>query len=109
MEIKNNLINTLDPYRVRMDPKAEAAGPRARSAGEEQAASAQGDRVSLSPSALLHTLAHSEAARAPEVRQEKVDALKEQVATGEYVIDPRKIAGRLLENETLLAATLSGE
>lgn len=108
MEIKNNLLNKLDPYRTTLDPKAEAASARTKGA-QANAAAPQGDRVSLSPNALLHTAAHAEAGRAPEVRQDKVEALKEQVASGNYSVDSRKIAEKLLRDETLLAETLGND
>ena len=115
MEIKNSLLRNLDPYRNKIDSKeAAASGGAGRSKGpapgqtQGQASAAQGDRVSLSSSALLHTTAHAAASGAPDVRQEKVDALKERVASGEYTVDSRKVAEKLLESEALLAGTLGG-
>lgn len=111
MEIKNSLLRNLDPYRNKIDSKeAAASGGAGRSKGsaaQGQASAAQGDRVSLSSSALLHTTAHAAASGAPDVRREKVDALKERVASGEYTVDSRKVAEKLLESEALLAGTLS--
>lgn len=109
MEIKNSLLKQVDPYRSTIESKSDAASGRARGAGEAAPSSAQGDRVSLSPSALMHTTAHAAASRAPEVRQEKVDSIKERLANGEYTIDSRKIAKKLLETDALLAGTLDQE
>lgn len=108
MEIKNALLRNLDPYRNKIDSKDEAAGSAARKAGTQgqPAASAMGDRVSLSSSALLHTTAHAAVGAAPEVRQGKIDAIKELVATGNYQIDSRKVAEKLIQSEALLAGTL---
>lgn len=108
MEIKNVLLGNLDPYRMKIDGKdaVDAAGQAKNAA--RTSVPVQGDRVSLSSSALLHTTAHTVAAGAPEVRQEKVDALKERVASGEYIVDSGKVAEKLVESETLFARTLRG-
>lgn len=107
MEIKNALLRNIDPYRARIDTKetADPAAGRAKSAVQNSAA-AQGDRVSLSSSARLHTAAHAAAANAPEVRQEKVDTIKQRVDSGEYTVDSRKVAEKLVQSEALLAGTL---
>ena len=107
MEIKNALLKNLDPYRMRLEAKSEVNGVRAR--GTEEPAAVSGDRVSLSPGARLHTVARAEAFGAPEVRQEKVDALKDRIAAGDYAIDAGNIAEKLLESEIALAGTLRAE
>ena len=109
MEIKNALLKQADLYRSKIEIKADAASSLPRNASETPSSSIQGDRVSLSPSALMHTVAHAAASRAPEVRQEKVDAIKERFASGEYAIDSKLIAKRLLEIDALLASTLDQE
>ncbi len=109
MEIKNTLLKQVDPYRTTIDSKKDAAAGRARNSGETSPAAGQGDRVSLSPSALMHTTAHAAATKAPEIRQEKVDGIKERLANGEYTVDSKHIAKKLLENDALLAGTLDQE
>jgi negative regulator of flagellin synthesis FlgM len=106
MEIKNSLLKEAYSYRSKIDGKADAAGNRARSADEAAPAPAFGDRVSFSPSALMHTMAHAVASRTAEVRQEKIDNVKERLSSGEYAVDSRQIAQKLLETEALLAGTL---
>lgn len=106
MEIKNTLIRNVDPYRTQqLEPQGDAKSRRPAVNG--QAPQAQGDRVSLSSSAMLHTAAHQAAVNAPDVRQEKVDALKAQVDSGEYQVDSRKVAEKLLQNEAFLAQSLN--
>lgn len=110
MEIKNSLLKQVDPYRAKLDSNESAATQRARTAGGQEGnapSAAKGDRVTLSSSALLHTAAHGAAGNAPEVRQEKVDAIKERIAAGEYHIDAKKIAEKLVRSEALLAGTLN--
>lgn len=109
MEIKNSLMKGVDPYKSVLDAKNEAVdGRAARADGQTPAAPQTGDRVSLSPGAMLHNTAHAAMSRAPEVRQEKVDGLKERVADGSYTVDSKKVAEKLVQSETLLAGTLRG-
>jgi len=106
MEIKNSLVRNLDPYQAKVEKEAaDAAAGRAKGAAL-QPQPAQGDRVSLSDSARLHTAAHTEIAHAPEVRREMVDAIKERVDSGEYTVDARRVAEKLVQEEALLAGTL---
>lgn len=98
MEIKNYLKN-LDPYRTKLE-QAEIQPKRGATRKEgETASSTQGDRVSLSDEAKLRTEAYSAALAAPDVRQEKVDALKSKVESGEYQVDSRAVAEKLLKEE----------
>jgi negative regulator of flagellin synthesis FlgM len=107
MEIKNSLLKNLEPYRAKVETRevADATVDRAKNTAQNPV-SPQGDRVSLSASARLHTAAHAEAAHAPEVRREIVDALKQRVDSGEYNVDSRKVAEKLVQSESLLARTL---
>lgn len=106
MEIKNSLLRNIDPYRNRVEQKPGDAPERAVTG--QASATPKGDRVSLSEEARLHIAARSEAAAAPEVRREKVDALKQSVADGTYTVDSRQVAQKLLASESLLAGTLEG-
>ncbi len=103
MEIKNTLARVVDPYAQARIDGAEKDGRKEAAATQ---APAKGDRISLSPEALLRTAAHSAATQAPDVRREKVDAIKERVAAGEYTVDSRKIATKLLADENALAGSL---
>lgn len=58
-----------------------------------------GDRVSVSRDAMLRTEAFSVAMSASDIRREKVDSIKEELASGRYKIDNRRIAGRLVQSE----------
>ena len=104
MEIKNSLTRGVDPYtQTRVDTAVEKDGRKeAAQAGRQPA----GDRISLSPEAMLRTAAHSAATQAPDVRQEKVDAIKERIAAGEYSVDSKKIAEKLLADESALAGAM---
>lgn len=109
MEIKNSMLSKLDPYRNKLDPKGEAAGVNVRGAKAEASAAqnaGRGDRVSLSSTARLHTAAHAEATGAPDIRQEKINSIKERVASGEYQVDAKKVASKLLQDEAFMASAL---
>lgn len=100
MEIKNNL-NPLDPYtQARLTGATHANQAASRAAANAPApARESGDRVSLSPEAKLRTEAFSTAMSAPEVRAEKVAALKARVESGEYQVDSAAVAAKLLQEE----------
>ena len=84
--------------------KTENAPNAAGRAGKTKEADPEvrGDRVSLSNDARLRTQAFSAAQAAPDVRQERVDALKAQVDNGTYVVDSRKVAAKLLQEDAEL-------
>lgn len=105
MKINNNTPQKLDPYsqmqRLDNDPKAQAKN------AQQAAAQPQGDRINLSSEALLHTTVHTAASNTPEIRQEKVNDIKERIASGSYNIDEKNIAKKLLQEEKLLGQTLA--
>ncbi len=96
MEIKNSLTQ-LDTYRATLEKTEKEQN--ARAAKDAKGAPAKGDRVSLSPEAKLRTEAYSAAMNAPEMRRQKVDAIKAQVESGQYQADSKKTAEKLLQEE----------
>lgn len=67
---------------------------------------AAGDRVSLSPQVRELEAARAAVSAMPEVREEKVAAIRAQVEAGTYVVDGEKIAGKMIE-EALINTHLS--
>ncbi len=106
MEIKNTLIKLADPYRAKAEQNAETVRAQRGAAEGAAPAAAQGDRVSLSSEARLATAALSAAQSAPDIRRQKIENVKERIESGEYTIDPKNIAGKLLRDDSLLAGTL---
>ena len=101
MEIKNTPNSLFDPYAAGMGKSTAARGdarvnPRTGAAREEVA---QGDTVSVSQDALLMTEARRAAQNAPDVRSEKVEALRIQVANGTYKPNSQLIAASLVREE----------
>ena len=77
---------------------------RLENAGERQHAGTphagvQGDSISVSKDAMLLSEAHRVAQNAPDVRADKVEALRMQVANGIHTVDSRLIAANLLREE----------
>lgn len=98
MEIKTYL-RQLDPYRAQLDKSEAATARKQPGKAAADAAGTQGDKVSLSSEGKLRTEAFATALAAPDVRQEKIDSLREQIANGSYQIDVRRISERLLQSE----------
>lgn len=59
----------------------------------------KGDSVELSREGKLYSSALREAQSAPEVRRAKVQAIKAKVDAGEYVLDTRKTAQKIVEED----------
>ena len=97
MEIQNTTSPLLDPYAARLEKSGETRGrARAENAGTD---AARGDTVSVSQDALLLTEARRTAQNTPDVRADKVESLRIQVANGTYRPDSRLIAAKLILEE----------
>ena len=96
-ELNNKAITS---YSSRTD-RTEDAAAKAAKAGNARSGG-EGDTLRLSTEAKLRTTARSAAMQADDMRQERVDALKAQVADGTYHIDNEKIAAKLLQEEVEL-------
>jgi negative regulator of flagellin synthesis FlgM len=55
-----------------------------------------GDSVSLSPQARLLRAAREALAEVPEIREEKVAAIRAQIEAGTYKVDGEEIAGKMI-------------
>jgi|GEM_PF-659892 len=103
----NTLGGTIGAYQAQMDRtnKPDAARQAAQTGAAKtpqaaaQTAQATGDKINVSFDGMLRTSAFASAMRAPDVRQEKVDAIKQSLDEGTYVIDNRKIATKLVQDE----------
>jgi negative regulator of flagellin synthesis FlgM len=94
MEI-NNTLNKLDHYLNRLGAE-QNAGLSDRQVTEKSVALRSGtDTVSIS-SAGLKALAADAALEAPEIRQDKVDAIKAALSDGSYKMDSKAIAAGLV-------------
>ncbi len=99
MNIKG-LNGSLGAYQAQMNRTGKADVGRAQAGSERSQTTGQaGDRISVSPDAALRTSAFSTAMSAADVRQEKVDSIKQSLDNGTYTIDSRKIATKLVLDE----------
>ncbi|MBU0675103.1 MAG: flagellar biosynthesis anti-sigma factor FlgM [Proteobacteria bacterium] len=71
------------------------SGNRAQPAN---ASSASTDRVELSPESRDIQTIRSILDETPAIRSERVDVIKDLIARGEYTIDPKDIANKMLES-----------
>ena len=97
MEIKK-MLTELDPYQKKLEKGGQAEARRGREA-EGSTKGSSGDKVSLSSEAKLRTEAHQAAQSAPDIRWDKVEAIKAKLASGEYEIDNRNVAEKILREE----------
>ena len=63
-----------------------------------------GDRVELSAGSLDVQKAKNIIEQTPEVRMDKVQALKEDIASGQYQVDPHRLADKMMSS--LLSETV---
>ncbi len=92
-------INRIDgvPGLPRPDNTGDSKGARARSS--ESAPAAGGDRVELSEEARQAAALRARADELPEVRDDRVEAVRKALRTGTYEVDPRQLARAILEFE----------
>ncbi len=83
-------LNTPGTSEVSTERTATAPGSTSSSAHTSDADKFASDTVSLSSLA-------AQTMQMPAVRQDKVDALRQQVADGKYEIDPQKTADAMLD------------
>ncbi len=104
MEIKHTgLTGLTDPYgRAALDRVDNRVDNRAGSHASQGAAAAQADTVSVSEEAVLRTEAYRSAMGAPDVRQDKINAIKDRIASGTYEINPHRIAANILRDDNAL-------
>lgn len=97
MDIKK-LVTSLGGYDPARAEKTEADN-RARRLAKATVEPRKGDTVSLSEDARLRTDAYSAAMGSGDIRHDKVAEIKARIAAGEYVIDTRKIAQKVVAED----------
>jgi negative regulator of flagellin synthesis FlgM len=88
----------------RLRAAAAAAALRASSASSVASPGAsprQPDAVSISDKARSLAGAHKAVANAPDVREDRVSALKAAIADGTYSVDSRNLAAKLLKHSDI--------
>lgn len=90
----NNLSNT-GQVKQKIDQQAQAKQAVQNSAAAEQAKSASKDSVSLTPQAQKLNELQKKTEDGPIVNQKKIEQLKKAIISGEYKIDPEKLAASI--------------
>lgn len=99
MEIKNT--GQMEWYnRVQLEKPEHRVGSHPSSA--HGATSAKTDTVSVSDEAVLRTEAYRTAMNAPDIREDKVNAIRDQIANGTYTVNAHRIAANMLSDERSL-------
>ncbi|MDR0239591.1 MAG: flagellar biosynthesis anti-sigma factor FlgM [Deltaproteobacteria bacterium] len=102
MDIKGLHNQMIESYRPRTERTEDAADKAARA--KDTRPGGEGDTLRLSHEAMLRATARSTAMQADDIRQERVDSLRAQIANGTYRIDNEKIATKLVQEETELVS-----
>ena len=99
MDIRNT--GQVDMYnRVRLERPETRVGSHPSSA--HGTAAAKTDTVSVSDEAILRTEAYRTAMNTQDIREDKVNAIRDQIASGAYSINPHRIAANMLSEEASL-------
>lgn len=102
MEIKNtSQMELYSRFRVEQTPSRAATPHSARTMTTD---ASRMDTVSVSDEAMLRTEAYRTAMSGPDMRQDKIDAIKGRIADGSYQIDSRQIAASMLGMEKAMLA-----
>ena len=84
--------------RIDLNPGATISGPQAEKSSQVAAANPrQADKTHLSESDASVGKLETAALNSPEVRTEKVQALRSQLRSGTYQVSPAQVAGSILE------------
>jgi negative regulator of flagellin synthesis FlgM len=89
-------LQTYDQAKIDKGKTARAGAASGQDAGAARTEAASGDKVSLSPEAKLAGVALGTAQAAPDVRRDRVEAIKARIADGTYAVDSKKIAEKLV-------------
>lgn len=92
----SNITGQYDQAYLNETADKQGITPAAGTTEPAEAEVPQDDRVSLSDASKEMQTAEDSVASVPDIRQEKVDAIKQAVESGSYEIDPGKIADKMI-------------
>ncbi len=99
MAININNLGNNTPVTQNLKQQAEAKAQADQSNVAQQAKPARQDSVSLTPQAKKMSEMQKKGDNAPEVNQKKVAELKKAIESGEYKINPEKLAASIAKFE----------
>ena len=89
-----------NPVKQKVDNQSQVKQDAVKTAvSNDQAKAVRQDSVSLTPQAKQLSELQKKAADAPVVNQKKVEELKKAISSGEYKIDPQKLAASIADFE----------
>jgi negative regulator of flagellin synthesis FlgM len=92
MRIQSNQVSS-----NQIDLEQSSSSKLSQTSSSASSANVQ-DHASLTNDSATVSALQQQAMAAPDVRQDKVDALKQQIASGEYKVDPGEVAKSMREN-----------
>ncbi|WDE13209.1 flagellar biosynthesis anti-sigma factor FlgM [Thalassomonas haliotis] len=95
MAININNLNANNQVKQNLDQQAKVKSDGAQAANTEQAKLARQDSVSITPQAKQLTELQKKAADAPVMDQKKIEKLKMAISSGEYKVNPEKLAASI--------------
>ncbi|RJQ45417.1 MAG: flagellar biosynthesis anti-sigma factor FlgM [Nitrospiraceae bacterium] len=90
----NNPIDKKELYNKVQETTDSKEADKKKNVGKPES---EGDKISVSGTAKEISELKAAIDQLPDIRTDKVDALKKAIDTGNYNIDPRKIAEKILE------------
>jgi negative regulator of flagellin synthesis FlgM len=85
-------LNNISLPGLEREDKTRKAGSKAPSAPSVE------DKTSLSVDTLSISSLEAQAMTSPQIRQDKVDALRQSIQNGDYRVEPEKIARAILDH-----------
>ncbi len=96
MNTIGNITGKYDQAFLNETTDAQRTEPQAQQADEKKPERVQDDRVSLSQESRQLQTAKQAVAQTPDIRSDKVDALKQAVTEGSYEVNPEKVAEKMI-------------
>ncbi len=99
MALNINNLNNNNQVKQNTEQQNQIKKQVAQNSNMEQVKAARQDSVSLTPQAKQLTELQKKAADAPILNQKKIDELKKAISSGEYKVDPEKLAKNIANFE----------
>ena len=104
-----NKISGYDPRPVQVAGKGGVDRPRGKTPEAPAQGAAQSAHVRLTDSAMQLAALEKAIAKVPDVDMDRVEAVRDEIESGEYTIDSRRIATKLVQLERSLGSALPKE
>ena len=99
MALNINNLNGSNQVKQKIEQQNQVKQQNVQQSGAEQTKAVRQDSVSLTPQAQQMSELQKKAADAPVVDQKKIEQLKKAISSGEYKIDPEKLAANIANFE----------